>query len=305
MAELLLAEQIIKRKIPDFMNSTYVNNEAAQAANERVSFSFGENWQKFIAGIDDNALRCAEESFVDFTKLSRLNDYEFLDIGCGSGMSSLVALRLGARRVVGVDVDPSSVAASMAMRDRFGYSPDRWQIHSGSVLDAQFLQGLGRFSYVYSWGVLHHTGAMWPAIENVVQNNIQPGGMFHLALYHAHWMAPTWLKVKRLCNASPHILFPLLKYGYLAALFSRMALRFESPIRYVRNYKANRGMSFFRDIDDWMGGLPYEFCSPEEVTNFMSGHGGKRLQLKEVNSCGCDEYLFQFADAPAGNAPQS
>jgi SAM-dependent methyltransferase len=287
------------------MQVTTVNTEAEQVSGENISFSFGQNWQKYVANVDEAAVKCAEQSFVDFTKLNRLDDYEFLDLGCGSGMSSLVALRLGARRVVGVDVDPSSVAASTAMRERFGYSHDRWQIHSGSVLDEEFLQGLGRFSYVYSWGVLHHTGAMWPAIENVVRHNVQPGGMLHLALYHAHSTAPTWLKIKRLCNASPRVLFPLLKYSYLAALFAKMSLRFQSPIRYVRNYKGQRGMNFFRDVDDWMGGLPYEFCSPEEVTNFMASRGGKRLQLKEANSCGCNEFLFQFADAAAANSSQS
>jgi 2-polyprenyl-3-methyl-5-hydroxy-6-metoxy-1,4-benzoquinol methylase len=287
------------------MNTVYVNKEAAQVADEQVTFSFGHNWQKYVANVDDGAVKGAQDSFVDFTKLNRLDGYDFLDLGCGSGMSSLVALRLGARRVVGVDVDPSSIAASTAMRERFGYSPDRWQIRSGSVLDEEFLRGLGRFSYVYSWGVLHHTGSMWPAIENVVRHNVQPGGMFHIALYHAHSTAPTWLKIKRLCNASPRVLFPLLKYSYLAALFTKMSLRFQSPLRYVRHYKEQRGMNFFRDVDDWMGGLPYEFCSPEEVTDFMASRGGKRLQLKAANSCGCNELLFQFAESVAANSPQS
>ncbi|MFX8620485.1 50S ribosomal protein L11 methyltransferase, partial [Acinetobacter baumannii] len=36
----------------------------------------------------------------------------FLDIGCGSGLHALAAMRLGVARVVGVDIDPNSAATA-------------------------------------------------------------------------------------------------------------------------------------------------------------------------------------------------
>ncbi len=50
---------------------------------------------------------------------------DFLDMGCGSGILSIAALKLGARRAVGVDIDPLAVktagenAASNQVEDRF------------------------------------------------------------------------------------------------------------------------------------------------------------------------------------------
>jgi ribosomal protein L11 methyltransferase len=43
-----------------------------------------------------------------------------LDYGCGSGILAIAALRLGARRAVGVDIDPGAVAVARASAERNG-----------------------------------------------------------------------------------------------------------------------------------------------------------------------------------------
>ena len=45
------------------------------------------------------------------------------------------------------------------------------------MFDAQ-----GQFDVVYSWGVLHHTAAMWKAIDHAA-GLVKPGGLFAIALY--------------------------------------------------------------------------------------------------------------------------
>jgi 2-polyprenyl-3-methyl-5-hydroxy-6-metoxy-1,4-benzoquinol methylase len=274
-------------------NVDYFNAEAAAAADEKISFSFGANWKKFLAGFNEETLRRAEKSFVEFTHLPRLVEHEFLDVGCGSGLSSLVALRLGAQRVVSVDIDPHSVECARALREKFEIPQSRWEIEQGSALDPAFMESLGRFSYVHSWGVLHHTGAMWSAIENVVRYNTTAGGHLHLALYNKHRTSQRWLTIKRWCNGSPRVVFPLVKWAYISALFAKMSLRLTSPVSYVRQYNAERGMNFFRDIDDWIGGLPYEFTSPGETMDFLSDRGFSLVRLKTTDSCGCNEFLFR------------
>jgi SAM-dependent methyltransferase len=130
----------------------YYNAEAAETAREDISFSFGENWKRFLGGFDEPRLLAAERSFLDFTSLDGLHGQQFLDVGSGSGLSSLVAIRLGARRVVSIDVDPHSIDCALALRERFQIPSDRWEVHQGSALDLDFMESLGKYSYVHSWG---------------------------------------------------------------------------------------------------------------------------------------------------------
>jgi len=191
----------------------FTNKEAASASWECISFSFGENWKKYVSDLKESTIEYAESSFSTFTRLSSLEGATFLDLGCGSGLSSLVAYRLGAEKVVSVDIDPHSIDCVTALRARFTSDTDRWAILRGSALDRNLLASLGRFSYVYSWGVLHHTGSMWQAVSNVI-NCVEPGGKLHLALYNEHRNSAKWLKIKKICNELPQTVFPFLKASY-------------------------------------------------------------------------------------------
>jgi 2-polyprenyl-3-methyl-5-hydroxy-6-metoxy-1,4-benzoquinol methylase len=279
----------------------YTNTEAAQQSGEIIGFSFGENWKTFSVDINETVIASAVQSFKNFTHLRSLEDYDFLDIGCGSGLSSLVALRLGARRVSSIDIDPHSVECTRTLRDSQGVDQRRWEVQHGSVLEPEFMKSLGRFSYVHSWGVLHHTGAMWKALENVCRFNIEAEGLIHLALYNTTPTSGRWLKIKRLCNRSPHFLFPLMTKSYAALLLLRMLTRGRSPLRYVRGYQQARGMSLMRDLDDWFGGLPYEHATPDEVLDHLVEYGCSMLRLKTTRSNGCNEFLFRVGAGLGAN----
>jgi len=106
-------------------------------------FAFGANWQEFVhGGVNDTRTGAAVTALRRQLGVDRLDGLSVLDVGCGSGLSSLAAYRLGAHRVVGFDYDPLSVAASTAVRDRTGVPAERWTIVHGSILDAHFLQTL-------------------------------------------------------------------------------------------------------------------------------------------------------------------
>src|SRR5688572_18651274 len=115
-------------------------------------FAFGENWARFLELIDEERIGAAEQAIQDFLEVEDLEGVRFADVGSGSGLSSLAAYRLGAQ-VSSFDFDPGSVACTAELRRRYG-SEERWSVEEGSVLDIKYLEGLGAFDVVYSWGVL-------------------------------------------------------------------------------------------------------------------------------------------------------
>ena len=162
---------------------------------EARRFGFGENWRSFLTGLDEARIVEAEKSLQWLLGRERLDGLSFLDVGSGSGLSSLAARRLGAN-VVSFDYDPQSVECTTMLRDRYCPLDPNWRVERGSILDRDYLHKLGRFEIVYSWGVLHHTGALRNAIENA-SRLVMPGGMFAFALYRKTALCPFWALEKR------------------------------------------------------------------------------------------------------------
>lgn len=267
----------------------------------KQTFSFGRNWQTFLKSFDDERVKIAELSLTEFLGLHDLSGKTFLDIGCGSGLFSYAAFKLGAKRIVSFDLDPFSVECCKYLRDK-GFNPAHWDIYEGSVLDQDFLSGLGTFDIVYSWGVLHHTGKMWDAIERSAAL-VNPGGYYYIAIYNkilartgsTSWIHPFWLKVKTLYNTYPivgtYILEPLAMCAYLAMVIARG----ENPVTHIRNYRSHRGMSWRTDATDWLGGYPYEFATVEEVFKFIKSKFPHFTleNIKVTSGRGLNWYLFK------------
>lgn len=267
--------------------TAFRNPEAISNTGDSIDFSFGENWQKYVTKIDEPRIVDAEASFRKFTGVESLKGHTFLDVGCGSGLNSLIAHRMGAERIVSLDVDPNSVAATTYLKSQFAEEAN-WEIREQSALDGKAIAELGTFSYVLSWGVLHHTGDMWTAVENVAKY-VKEDGKLHLALYHHCPAAPTWLKIKRAYNRTPQFLKPAVRgaYAFSTTLRRWLKLRFRSQGR-------SRGMDYWRDVEDWLGGLPYEYCRPEELIHRLDAKDFRLRKLRTVNGHGCNEFLFEL-----------
>jgi 2-polyprenyl-3-methyl-5-hydroxy-6-metoxy-1,4-benzoquinol methylase len=261
-------------------------------------FEFGQNWARFLSVLDDQRIAEAERSLEGMLGVGALRGVTFLDVGCGSGLFSLAALRLGAARVQSFDYDPQSVGCAQALRDRYVAKPQRWTVEQGSALDRPYLDSLGRFDVVYSWGVLHHTGDMWRAMDNTV-GAVASGGRLFISIYNDQGAkSRIWRAIKRMYNALPRTL----RTPFVVAVMGPFELRAlvywtvrGAPWRYVRSwtdYKRSRGMSRWHDLVDWVGGYPFEVAAPDAVFDFFRERGFTLERLVTRQGLGCNEFVF-------------
>ncbi len=270
----------------------------AKEVQQGARFEFGKNWARFLEVLNEERIAAAEESLRRMLRVATLKDRTFLDVGSGSGLFSLAAWRLGAR-VHSFDYDAYSVACTRELRRRYAFGNPDWRIEQRSVLDEDYMSSIGPYDVVYSWGVLHHTGAMWRALD-YVQRPVAPGGLLFVAIYNdTGTKSARWRWIKRTYNRLPRSL----RIPYVVAVTApgeiREALRFTVRGRvgeYLRSWASirDRGQSRWRDTVDWVGGYPYEVAKPEELFDFYDARGFvlRRIKCGGVGM-GCNEFVFQ------------
>jgi 2-polyprenyl-3-methyl-5-hydroxy-6-metoxy-1,4-benzoquinol methylase len=102
------------------MSTAPAGTAIQSAANtSETRFAFGKNWQRFLKVLNDERIMEAENSLRNMLQVEDLRGKTFIDIGSGSGLFSLAAMRLGAVRVHSFDYDPNSVACAQELRRRY------------------------------------------------------------------------------------------------------------------------------------------------------------------------------------------
>jgi SAM-dependent methyltransferase len=262
-------------------------------------FGFGDNWLDFAQSLSAEQIVEAEKSVSNLLGRDSLAGMSFVDVGSGSGLFSLAARRLGAR-VHSFDYDENSVVCTRRVRDLHFPDDRHWTVERGSVLDRDYLRRLGTFDVVYSWGVLHHTGALREALAAACRL-VAPGGLIAFALYHRTLLCGPWRLEKRWYAAASPEAQRCARAIYIALLRLRFALTRGGFQSYVENYKSLRGMRFEHNIHDWMGGYPYESICGGEVEALMRPLGFARVSATMTPTTfglfgsGCDEYLYRRA----------
>jgi 2-polyprenyl-6-hydroxyphenyl methylase/3-demethylubiquinone-9 3-methyltransferase len=281
---------MVPRLVPRDQHATEV------ARGER--FEFGRNWARFLQVLDEARITAAERALQAMLG-PRLDGLRFLDIGSGSGLSSLAARRLGAH-VHSFDYDPQSVACTTELRRRYFPSDPDWTIERGSALDAGYLQRLGSFDVVYSWGVLHHTGDMWKGLENAAVP-VAPGGRLFIAIYNDtgtqsrrwHWIKKTYNELPGALQ-TPFAVAVVVPRELKALAGATLRGRPQEYFRSWSHYRHLRGMNKWYDIIDWVGGYPYEYATPDQLFDFYGERGFELVKLKVGGAgLGCNEMVFR------------
>jgi len=265
---------------------------------------FGKNWKLFIKQyMNSQRIEGAKNSLKNFLGEYSLEGKSFIDVGCGSGLFSLAAYRLKASRVISFDADPLAVECCKHLHEKEG-NPQNWQVMYGSILDQKFVEGLGKFDVVYSWGVLHHTGNIWKSLENAI-GLVKDKGLLYIAIYnrcnnpgfHSDGRFGTsyfWLRIKKIYSKLPSVLQSLVDFFSVITLFFIYIIALKNPIKKFREYSNDpRGMPFRIIVRDWLGGYPYEFASVEETFNFIKKYGFVLENIKTTDGLMNNEYLFK------------
>jgi len=256
-------------------------------------FDFGSNWQTFSDRfIDRHRLDVATRSLQLLLEKDTLNGVSFLDVGCGSGLFSIAAHQLGASRVTGIDINPRCIEVSKRNRDHLAPGAPISFVRA-SVLTPQPLTGFGVFDVVYAWGSLHHTGAMWEAIRNAAAR-VNTGGSLVVAIYNKDFTSPVWKAIKWLYNQLPSLIQRIMVLLFAGIIYvAKFLVTWRNPL------EKERGMDFWVDVIDWVGGFPYEYATPDEVEKFVCNQGFllHRYVAAQVPT-GCNEFVFIRSTSP-------
>lgn len=116
--------------------------EELSAPTERVVFNVNPG-MSFGSGTHYTTQLCIEQ-LEDYIK----DDTYMLDLGCGSGILSVIGLMLGAKEAYAVDIDPNAVGIAYENAERNAIEKERYHVSAGDITaDEELIERLSARKY--------------------------------------------------------------------------------------------------------------------------------------------------------------
>lgn len=100
-----------------------------------------------------------------------------LDVGCGSGILSIVALKLGAKSAVGIDIDENAITAAYENLQVNKLSKERCKVYSGNILEDKELRDKTGYE-CYDIVVANILADVLIPLSDIVPKHLKEGGYF-------------------------------------------------------------------------------------------------------------------------------
>jgi len=105
------------------------------------------------------------------------NETVLLDVGTGSGILSIISLKLGAKKAVGTDLDPCAIEAVKENTEVNGIDPAVFEVMIGNIIDDKAVQD--RVGYeCYDIVVANILAEVLVPLTPVILSQLKPGGIY-------------------------------------------------------------------------------------------------------------------------------
>ena len=104
-------------------------------------------------------------------------DTKILDVGCGSGILGMLALKFGAKYAVGTDLDPCAIEATHENMEVNGIRKDQYEVMIGNIIDDPDIQDQVGYE-VYDIVVANILADVLVALTPVILHQLKTGGIY-------------------------------------------------------------------------------------------------------------------------------
>ena len=102
---------------------------------------------------------------------------KILDVGCGSGILGMLALKFGAEHSVGTDLDPCAIDATYENMENNGISRDKYEVMIGNIINDKEVQDKVGYE-CYDIVAANILAPVLVELTPVIVNQLKPGGIY-------------------------------------------------------------------------------------------------------------------------------